>query len=753
METPGDSVKTVYSVCHDHCTNACVLKLHVQGGKIVRVETDDGPEPQFRACLKGRAYRQLVYDPGRLKHPLKRTGERGKGAFKRICWDEALETVASELNRVRAEYGAGSRIFLCSSGDLGHLHYAGLIERVLANAGGYTGVLGTVSDEGTNFAANATYGVANGVTANSRDNLLASRFIIFWGWNPVVTRMYGGHMPSIFRQLKEKGVRAVCVDPRYTETARLLADRWIPIRPGTDAAMLIAMAYVILKEGIQDQAFLDRYTVGFNEYKAYLLGKNDGIPKTPAWAERICGVEGAVIADLAKEYAACRPAALMDGFAPARGAFGEQFNRAAATLAGMTGNIGIEGGSAGCGPMQVQDPAVRLVIMEGVHRFLKKGVYNPVDLASPLRKDSIYYHREARKGNFSIPAPGHFYTGGQTTAFLNRVRVADAVLKGRSGGYPEDYKLLYLVTINWLNQYGNTNKIAAAMKKLDFIVVHEQFMTPTAKFADIVLPQNTILERNDLTVCPFLPFYGHREKAIESVGESKSMFDIATELAAKMGISNFSEKTEEEWLKSSIERIEEIKEYETFKKNGIQRVAPQSVIAFQHQIEDPEHHKFPTASGKIEIFSQVLADMNNSKVPPIPKYIACRESGSEDFPLQLITTHYWRRTHSRFDNIPWMRELERQSVFMNGVDAKSRGIEDGDAVLVFNHRGKTVLPAAVTEKIMPGVVDIPEGAWYDPDENGIDHGGCPNVLIADEPSPGGAFCTNTAWVQVEKAND
>jgi len=755
MSKPGDSEKIITTLCSDHCTNACLLRLHVRDGKITKIETDDGPEPQYRACLKGRAYRQLVYHPDRLTYPLRRTGERGAGKFERISWDEALDTVASEIKRVKAVYGARSIIFLPSAGDIGYLQdTGGPIDRVLVRVGGYTGVQGTVSDKGTEYASVATYGVSDLMTGNSRDNLLKSRLIVFWGWNPVVTRIYGGHMPSIFSKLKESGVRVISVDPKYTETAALLDAQWIPIQPGTDSSMLIAMAYVIITENLQDQAFLDKYTVGFQEFKDYVLGKEDDVPKTPGWAEDITGVPADTIVSLAREFATTKPAALADGWAPGRTAYGEQFNRAAATLIAMTGNLGIEGGSAGCGQMQVVDPAVKLALWEQVGVDLKGGP-NPVDLASPLRKDSVLYQIEKRNQSFSIPEPGHHYTGGPSTAYLNRVQVADAILKGKGGGYPADYKLLYLLTINWVNQYGNTNKIIEALKKLEFVVVHEQFMTPTAKFADIILPQNTIFERYDLTTAPLSPFYVFKDKAIEPLGESKSMFAIAQGLAAKLGISDFCDKTEEELIREVVERIDDIPDYETFKKEGIKRVAPKSVVAFKEQINDPENNPFDTPSGKVEIYSQTLADLDNPEIPPIPKYIETWESRknplANKYPLQLITTHYFSRTHSRFANIPWAKELEAQAILINSVDAKDRGIKNGDMVMVFNDRGQTILPASVTEKIMPGVIEIPEGAWYAPDEDGIDRGGCPNVLLDDKPSPGGALNVNTALVQVEKA--
>ncbi|MFA4835653.1 MAG: molybdopterin-dependent oxidoreductase [Dehalococcoidia bacterium] len=747
MNDSNDTEQIVTTVCHDHCTSACVLKLHVKGGVITRVETDDGEYPQYRCCVRGRAFRQYVHHPDRLKYPLKRTGPRGEGKFERISWDEALETIASQLKRIKDSYGASSIILLPSGGDMGWLNNGGLIDRVLVRLGGYTGVLGTVSNEGTWFSCMATYGVPNVRASSSHDSLLDSRLIIMWGWNPVVTRMYM-HTHRHLAQIKKAGIRVISVDPRYTETAALLANQWIPIKPGTDAAMMAAMAHVMITENLHDQSFLNKHTVGFDKYRDYVLGIEDGTPKTPAWAQAITGVPAATIVNLAREYATTKPAALVDGFAPARSAFGEQFNRAAATLAAMTGNIGIPGGST------CISPGVFPVSLGAFPASTMKGGDNPVHLAAPLRKNSVFYQRVSL--GLQGVTGARFYVGGPTTAHLNRVQVADAILRGRSGGYPADYKMLYMVTINWLNQYANTNRIAEALKKLEFVVAQEQFMTPTAKFADIVLPTNTIAERNDVTIGFGFPLYGSMNKAIDSIGESKSQFEIAQGLAAKLGFSDFVEKTEEEWMREIIGKCPDIPDYETFKKEGFRKVKPsKSYVAFEEQIKDPSKNRFSTPSGKIEIFSQDIADMNNSKLPPIPKYVESWESLNDPlakrYPLQLITTHYFRRTHSKFDNIPWLKELEPQAVTMHTSDASARGIKDGDMVRVFNDRGQMIIPAFVTERIMPGVVEIPEGAKFDPDENGVDRGGCPNVLTRDEPSPGGAFAGNTALVQVEKA--
>jgi anaerobic dimethyl sulfoxide reductase subunit A len=198
-----------------------------------------------------------------------------------------------------------------------------------------------------------------------------------------------------------------------------------------------------------------------------------------------------------------------------------------------------------------------------------------------------------------------------------------------------------------------------------------------------------------------------------------------------------------------------IPDYSTFKEEGVRKEKLQEpLVAFKEQIEDPKNHSFLTPSGKIEIYSQQLADMNNPKIPPIPKYIETWESYrdplAKKYPLQLITPHFRRRTHSIFDNIPWLREVEPQELWINSIDAEARGVRDGDMIRVFNDRGEMRIAVKVTERIMPGVVSMGQGAWYNPDENGVDRGGNPNILSKDELSPGGAFCSNTCLVQVQK---
>ena len=716
--------------CHD-CGGRCVLKAHVKDGRIVRFETDGGEEPQIRACLRGRAYRQRVYAPDRLKSPLRRIGERGEGKFERISWDQATDIVASELRRVKKTYGNASIFLAAGSGNQGMLHGPMPVGRMLMEFGGFTRFWGGASYEGNLFASMATYGTIR--TGNSREDLLNSKFVIMWGWNPANT-IWDPETNLYLARVREQGTRIVMVDPRYTDSAATFAHQWIPIRPGTDAAMLIAMAYVIIAEELHDQDFIAKYTLGFDRYKDYVLGVEDGVPKTPQWAEEITTVSAEVIANLAREYAARKPAALIAGWGPARAAMGEQYARAANVLTAITGNIGINGGYA-AGFMRAYSSR------ETAHKG--GGSSNPMEKGKPPRKDSLYKLRGGTNPN---------------SARIHYSKIYDAILRGRVGGYPADLKMAYVVASNWINQHCNTNRGIEALKALEFIVVHEQFMTPTAKFGDIVLPANTFMERSDIAP-PWLgsPYYIYLNKAIDSLYESKSDLEICQIISKKLGLDKaLGDIAEDDLLRFIADSRNDISDYEQMKRDGVLKIKmPEPIVSFREQIADPENNPFPTLSGKIEIFCEHIQEMDNPLIPAIPKYLTHAENYDSPlnakYPLQLLTSHHKTRAHSTWHNVPWMREIEPHAVWINSADAAERGILDGDRVDVFNDRGRIRITALVTERIIPGVVNVSQGAWYDPDEEGIDHGGCANVLTDDNPSPAGAFNMNSALVQVEPA--
>jgi len=730
----GGEVRIVRASATFDCGGRCPLRLHVKDNRIVRVEGDDAPEPdQLRTCLRCRAYRQMVHHPERLMYPQKRIGAKGEGKFARISWDEALETLAGELKRVKETYGPESIFLATGGGYLAGLHNPGLAAaRLLNQFGGFTTHYGNISSEGAVWASLTTYGSV--MVGHSRDDLMNSKLIILWGWDPA--RMISGTntMYHLIRA-KENGAKVISIDPRYHDTAAVLADEWIPIRPGTDTAVMVAMAQVMIRENLHDQAFLDKYTVGFDKFADYVLGREDGLEKTPAWAAEISGVPAETIERLAREYAATKPAALMDCQGPARSAMGEQYNRCAATLCAMTGNVGRPGGSAGGGLMGI--PVAHMFRMPGI-----PPGKNPVEMKGPKIKGTLDIR-------------------DRVVMRVHINKIFDAILEGKKGGYPADIKLVWSMCNNYLNQTGNSNKAARALKKLEYLAVNELFMTPQARYADLLLPVTSAAERSDLTrPWPSGPYYIFINRALEPLGECKSDLDIAAELAERLGIKDFKPFSDEEYLRMFMDQDPEmaaqIKDFEKFKKEGVHRVRlPEPIVAFKEQIDEIEKNPFPTPSGKIEIYSQRVADMNHPLCPPIPKYMRTPEDRfdplAEKYPLQLLTPHPKNRVHSELYKVEWLREVEPHRVWINPVDAEARGVRNGDEVYVFNDRGRVAITAWVTERIIPGVVCIFEGAWYHPDENGVDRGACANTLTNDAYSGGGASVLNTALVQVEKA--
>ena len=728
-EQSTDDVKIVPTGgCYD-CGGRCVIKVHVKDGVAVRVESDDGEAPQLRACLKGRAFRKQVYSPDRLLHPLKRVGPRGKGEFERISWDEALDTVANQIQRISDTYGSQSIAYLRLSGPHVGERQGGIpLPQVFNSLGGCTTFWGAPSYEGSAFASRANYGTLT--TGNTRDDLLNSRLILAWGMNPAES-IFANNTILYLTRAREAGTKVVVVDPRYTDTAAVIADQWIPIRPGTDAAMVIAMAHVMITEELHDQAFLDRCTVGFDKFKDYVIGKEDGVAKTPAWAEDKTGIAADTIANLAREYAGTKPAALFAGFAPGRTAYGEQFVRAASTLAAMTGNIGIHGGDA--------------------VGFGRADVGMQVPFIVPSDRLGTPYEVKLK----GLDVPRRLRTRVHTT------KVWDAILKGKQGGYPSDIKMAYVAGANPVNQLLNTNKGVKAMEKLDFIVVHDFFMTATARFADVVLPVANHWEKGTGLSRPWLsgPWFVYLNKVVPPPPDVKTDAEIGRELAKRLGVYDPAmDVTEEEGIARQMRMQEDamkvIPDLEKFKRDGVHKIKlPEPLVSFKEEITDLENNPIPTPSGKIEIYCQRIADLNNPDIPPIPKYIETWEGPGdpliEKYPLQLLTFHHKTRAHSNFYNNPWLKDLEPQRIWINTRDAQQRGINRGDEVRVFNDRGETIIQANVTERIMPGVVALGQGAWYKPDEKGRDRGGNPNVLTRDTYSPGGAFPSNTILVQVE----
>ncbi|WP_024562099.1 DMSO/selenate family reductase complex A subunit, partial [Franconibacter helveticus] len=584
---------------------------------------------------------------------------------------------------------------------------------------------------------NYTYG--GWAEGNSPSDIENSQLVVLFGNNPGETRMSGGGVTYYLEQAREKSnARMIIIDPRYTDTGAGREDEWIPIRPGTDAALVSALAWVMITENLVDQAFLDNYCVGYDEktlpadapanahYKAYILGQgDDGVAKTPEWASRITGIPVDRIVKLAREIAGAKPAFIAQGWGPQRHSNGELVSRAIAMLPILTGNVGINGGNSGAREGAYAMPFERMPTLD-----------NPVQTSI-----SMFMWTDAIE------------RGAEMTALRDGVRgkakldVPIKMIWNYAGN----------CLINQHSQINRTHEILQDETKCELIVVIDNHMTSSAKYADLLLPDCTASEQMDFALdasCGNMDYVIFADQAIKPRFECKTIYEMTREIAKRMGVEQrFTEgRTQEGWLRHLYEQsrkaIPELPDFDTFRQQGIfkKRDPDGHYVAYKAFRDNPQASPLTTPSGKIEIYSSQLAEIAGSwelakedVIHPLPVYSPGFEHHDdplrEKYPLQLTGFHYKARAHSTYGNVDVLKAACRQEMWINPLDAKPRGIANGDTVRIFNDRGEVRIDVKVTPRILPGVVALGEGAWYDPDSEKVDRAGCINVLTTQRPSP------------------
>ena len=776
-----DTETATWSVCSINCGSRCMLRCISKKGRVIRIETDNtgDPEagasatscPQVRACQRGRSIRQRLYSPDRLKFPMKHVGKRGEGKFERISWDQALDEIADRLKGVIKTYGNEAIMMMHGSGNYSAVNNRNCTFRFFNMIGGNIAWYSDYSAACIQHAWPYLYGQfgyggvrSTNAGAGSYMNQIANaKLYVTFGNNPAVTRASGGGQSwELYGALRAGKTRMVVIDPILTDSLAGRDAEWVAIRPGTDAALCAGMAYVLIRDGLVDQAFLDKYCIGYDEktlpasapkgsdYKSYILGKGpDGTPKTPEWASRITQVPVDTIERLAKEIGTTKPCFISQGWGPQRRMNGETQSTAIAMLALLTGQVGLPGTNSGA----------REGDSYGIDTMLPAGK-NPVKKAFP-----IYLWPRA-----ITDAKG-------MTAKNAGVRGAERL--------EQNIKFIWNTQGNTLiNQHGGINQVKAILedeKLVETIVVVDNQMTPSAKFADYLLPDTMNQEIDDIegdayavgdynyiVACP---------KAADILWDQKPNYWIMSQMAKRFGIEEkYTEgRTQKDWIRWCYEQTLKkagdkiaLPSFDDFWKKGFVKyhMGGDTGIVLKDFRDDPVKNPLKTPSGKIEIYSERLAAIakewelpktKGQEIHPIPQFIATAEMlGQGDplekkYPLEVYGYHGAGRTHSTYHNVAWLRALHPDQLMINPIDAEQRGIKTGDKVKVYNDRGALVIPALVTNRIIPHLVAMPQGAWYNPDKTGLDQGASFNVLTSLEATPlAKGNPSHTNLVQVEK---
>ncbi|MGX5668023.1 molybdopterin-dependent oxidoreductase [Rhizobium daejeonense] len=705
--------------------------------KLTPFAKDEDPSALIEGMAEYRTHETRIRRPairaGWLEGDAGQAPRRGGEPFVEVDWITALDFVASEIERVRSRYG-NEAIFAGSYGwsSAGRFHHAKTqLKRFINTVGGCV-------EQVNNYSFGAAmvllphvvgdirmlYGPTTGWDAINANTDI---FVSFGGLparnGQIESGGVGSHVQRGFRAaFLSRGGRLLNVSPIRSDAPE--ATEWLPIKPGTDAALILALCHELHVQNLIDKSFLASHTVGADTFVEHLVTGNEGAAFSADWAAGVCGLPPERIRLLATELATTRSFINLN-WALQRADFGEQCYWAAIALAAMLGQIGLPGGGIGFGFGSMN------------------GTGNPVArLPSPV-----------------LPAPSN-----PTGAFIPVARISDLLLgevqampyNGQTLSLP-DIRIVYWAGGNPFHHHQNINRLLKAWSRPETIIVHDHVWTATARHADIVLPATMSLERNDISSSSNDRYLVAMRKVAEPVGEAKDDYWIFSELARRLGVEQaFTEgRTAEEWVRHLYEETRagaarrgvELPGYDEWLEAGVYEKPLNAMPfdAFAAFRADPLKAPLSTPSGKIELFSETIAAFGYADCPGHPTWIRPREGlGSplaRRFPLHLLSTQPTHRLHGQLDPVGGSRASKidgREPIRMNPQDAHARGLRDGDIVRVWNDRGACLAGLVLTEGMLPGVVEMATGAWYDPIYPGepdcLDVHGNPNVLTHDRPT-------------------
>jgi anaerobic selenocysteine-containing dehydrogenase len=660
---------TVRAACPHDCPDTCAMLVSVQDGRALDVRGD--PEHPFTRgglCVKVNNYVEKVYSPDRVLHPLRRTGPKGSGRFEQVSWDEALDEIAARFRSAIAEHGAESIMPVSYLGTEGILNGLNVGDPFF-NKLGATVAERTYCDSGACTAYTMTIGATAGVDPES---LVHSRYIIVWACNMISTNL---HLWPFVAEAQRRGAKVVVIDPVRHRTATH-ADWYIPIRPGTDGALALAMMHVIIAEGLTDEAYVRDHTTGYEELAERVAGYS------PEWAAAETGIPAEDIRTLAREYATTDPAMIRIGVAIERHSGGGQAVRSIACLTGLV----------------------------GAWRHVGGGLLQLPLWAFPVNWPAMMHPELARPG----------------TRVVNQFLLGRA-LSGELGLDPP-ISALVVYNSNPMVVCPEQEKVAAGLAREDlFTVVADHFLTDTARYADLVLPATTQLEQQDLMFS-----WGHfyvtlNTPAVEPLGEAVSNTELFRRLAERMGF------TEDCFARTDEDMLAEAFDWSDPAMAGISLESLRRTGWARLNLPAPDEYaphaagNFPTPSGKVEFRSQA-AEGGNFVVPlfrqgsndhqpgeavdPLPHYVPPRETAEGGYRLNLISPKSHAYLNSSAADQPAQRRVQgEQAITVHPEDAAERGIDDGQYVRVFNDRGQFVALTRVSDEVARGVAMAPMGAW------------------------------------------